>query len=61
MVQKLEKKKPMTGAERQRKYMDKPENIEKHKERMRLYYQNVTKPKRLAEKQQLKKKTKKKK
>jgi hypothetical protein len=50
MVQKLEKKKAMTGAERQRKYMDKPENIEKHKERMRLYYQNVTKPKRLAQK-----------
>jgi hypothetical protein len=50
MVQKLEKKKPMSGAERQKKYLDKEENMQKHKERMRLYYQNVLKPKRLAQK-----------
>jgi hypothetical protein len=61
MEQKLQKKKPMSGAERQRKYLDKEENMEKHKERMRLYYQNVLKPKRDAERQKLKKKTKKKK
>ena len=44
------KKVPMTVAERQRKYLSNPENVDKHKARMRKYYLTVTKPKRDAKK-----------
>ena len=42
------KKMPMTTTERQNKYLAKPENMAKHKERLREYYKTVTKPKREA-------------
>lgn len=35
------KKVAMTTAERQRKYMNKPGNKEKHKERMRIYNEKM--------------------
>ena len=44
------KKVPMTTSERQQKYLAKPEDMEKHKERLREYYKNVIKPKREAAK-----------
>jgi len=47
---------PMTTSERQQKYLAKPENMEKHKERLREYYKNVIKPKREALKKAKKKK-----
>ena len=50
------KKVPMTTTERQNKYLAKPENLEKHKERLREYYKNVIKPKREALKKAKKKK-----
>jgi len=46
------KKVPMTTAERQRKYLQKPENMVKHKQRQKDYYKNVIKPKREALKRQ---------
>ena len=39
------KKIPQTINERQRKYLQNPENKAKHIERQRKYYLNVTKPK----------------
>jgi hypothetical protein len=48
------KKVPMTVAERQRKYLENPENVDKHKARMRNYYLTVTKPKRDAKKKEKK-------
>jgi len=45
-----EKKVPMTVGERQKKYLENPENVDKHKARMRKYYLTVTKPKRDAKK-----------
>ena len=39
----LLKKKPMTTCERQRKYMSKPENQEKHRERMKKYNEKMKK------------------
>ena len=42
------KKVPMTTNERQQKYLAQPENMAKHKERLREYYKNVIKPKREA-------------
>ena len=50
------KKIAMTTSERQRLYLSKPENMEKHKERLREYYKNVIKPKREAAKKAKKKK-----
>ena len=44
------RKVPMTVAERQKKYLQKPENADKHKARMRVYYLTVTKPRRDAKK-----------
>ena len=44
------KKVPMTTTERQNKYLAQPENMAKHKERLREYYKNVIKPKREAAK-----------
>ena len=44
------KKVPMSNAERQRLYLSNPENMAKHKERLREYYKNVIKPKREAAK-----------
>jgi len=46
----MDKKVPMSCAERQRKYLEKPENMAKHRARMREYYKNVIKPKREAAK-----------
>lgn len=40
MAEKI-KKKAMTTAERQRKYMQKPENKEKHRQRMILYNEKM--------------------
>ena len=48
------KKVPMTVAERQRKYLENPENVDKHKARMRKYYLTVTKPKQDAKKKEKK-------
>ena len=48
------KKVPMTTTERQRKYLEKPENMAKHKQRQKDYYKNVIKPKREALKRQKK-------
>jgi len=42
------RKVPMTTSERQNKYLAKPENMAKHKQRLREYYLTVTKPKRDA-------------
>ena len=42
------RKLPMSTTERQNKYLAKPENMEKHKERLREYYKKVIKPKREA-------------
>ena len=42
------KKLPMSTSERQNKYLANPENLEKHKERLREYYKNVIKPKKEA-------------
>ena len=42
------KKVPMTTSERQQKYLAKPENMSKHRARLREYYKNVIKPKREA-------------
>ena len=39
---------PKTIKERQRKYLQNPENKAKHIERQKIYYINVTKPKRDA-------------
>lgn len=44
------KKVPMTTSERQRLYLSKPENMAKHRQRLREYYQKVIKPKRDAKK-----------
>ncbi len=44
------KKIAMTTSERQEKYLAKPENMAKHRERLREYYKNVIKPKREAAK-----------
>jgi len=49
------KKLPMTTSERQRKYLANPENMSKHKQRLREYYKNVIKPKREALKKNKKK------
>jgi hypothetical protein len=50
------KKVPMSCAERQRKYLAKPENMAKHRERLREYYKKVIKPKREAAKKAKKQK-----
>ena len=50
------KKLPMTTSERQRKYLANPENMTKHKQRLREYYLTVTKPKRDAVKKAKKQK-----
>ena len=42
------RKLPMSTTERQNKYLANPENMEKHKERLREYYKKVIKPKREA-------------
>jgi hypothetical protein len=46
------KKVPMSCAERQKKYLENPENMAKHKQRQKDYYKNVIKPKRDALKRQ---------
>ena len=48
------KKVPMTTNERQKKYLENPGNMDKHKARMRNYYLTVTKPKRDAKKKEKK-------
>jgi len=48
------KKIAMTTTERQRKYLAKPENMAKHKQRQKEYYKNVIKPRREALKRQKK-------
>ena len=50
------KKLPMTTSERQRKYLANPENMTKHRARLREYYKNVIKPKRDAVKKAKKQK-----
>jgi len=50
------KKIAMTTSERQKKYLAKPENMAKHRERLREYYLTVTKPKREAAKKAAKQK-----
>ena len=50
------KKIPMTTTERQNKYLAKPENMAKHRERLREYYKKVIKPKREAAKKAKKQK-----
>jgi hypothetical protein len=50
------KKIPMTTTERQNKYLSKPENMAKHRERLREYYKKVIKPKREAAKKAKKQK-----
>ena len=52
------RKLPMTTNERQRLYLSKPENMEKHRERLREYYKKVIKPKREALKKAKKNKKK---
>ena len=42
------RKLPMSTAERQRLYLSNPENMAKHRARLREYYKNVIKPKREA-------------
>ena len=42
------KKKPMTSAERQKKYMLKPENKEKHQIRMRIYNDKMKRARQIA-------------
>tara|TARA_R110002110_G_scaffold67745_1_gene184263 strand:+ start:548 stop:727 length:180 start_codon:yes stop_codon:yes gene_type:complete len=53
------KKIPMTTTERQKKYLSKPENMAKHRERLREYYKKVIKPKREAAKREAAKRQKK--
>ena len=50
------KKIAMTTTERQNKYLAKPENMAKHRQRLREYYKNVIKPKRDAKKAEKQKK-----
>jgi len=50
------KKLPMTTSERQRKYLANPENMAKHRQRLREYYKKVIKPKRDAKKAEKQKK-----
>ena len=42
------RKLPMSTAERQRLYLSNPENMAKHRARLREYYKNVIRPKREA-------------